>query len=60
MTPKKASTKDLLYAAYRYEHCRGYCLSCPCYNEGYICTQLYEEIVKEISKRKGCVQDENN
>lgn len=60
MTPERASTKDLCYAVYRYEHCCGHCVGCPCYNEDCICTQVYHEIKRELNRRKERVQDENS
>lgn len=46
-----ASTKDLLYAIYRYKHCDGDCASCPCFNEGYDCTDVNNEIIAELDRR---------
>nr|DAG34023.1 MAG TPA: protein of unknown function (DUF5417) [Caudoviricetes sp.] len=51
MTPERASTKDLLYADYRYKHCDGDCNSCPCYNEDYSCSEMYKEIRAELDIR---------
>nr|DAP67347.1 MAG TPA: hypothetical protein [Caudoviricetes sp.] len=47
MTLETASTKDLLYAVYRYEHCA----SCPCFNEDYDCTDVNNEIIAELDRR---------
>lgn len=51
MTLEYASTKDLLYADYRYKHCDGDCDSCPCYNEDYECSETHDEIRKELNQR---------
>jgi hypothetical protein len=52
MTLETASTKDLLYADYRYEHCDGDCESCPCHNEDYACNETHDEIRKELNLRR--------
>lgn len=52
MTLEYASTKDLLYANYRYEHCDGDCESCPCHNEDYDCSETHDEIRKELNLRE--------
>ena len=46
-----ASVKELLYANYRYKHCDGDCSSCPCHNDKLRCSQVYDKIIKELSKR---------
>lgn len=51
MSIETASTKDLLYAIYRYEHCDGDCASCPCFNEDYDCTDVHNEIIVELDRR---------
>ena len=51
MTLETASTKDLLYAIYRYEHCDGDCASCPCFNEDVDCSDVHDEIREELDIR---------
>lgn len=51
MTLETETTKELLYANYRYEHCDGNCDSCPCYNEDYRCSYIHDEIRKELNSR---------
>lgn len=52
MKLETASTKDLLYADYRYKHCDGDCESCPCQNEDYDCSYIHDEIIKELNLRE--------
>ena len=51
MTLETASTKELLFANYRYETCDGNCEKCPCYNEDYPCYKIHDEIRKELNLR---------
>lgn len=46
-----ASVKDLLYASYRYKHCDGDCDSCPCSNEDYDCSEVFDKIESELNRR---------
>lgn len=46
-----ASTKDLLYADYRYKHYDGDCDSCPCHSEDNRCSKTHDEIKKELNLR---------
>ncbi len=48
---KTLSTKDLLYANYRYKNCDGDCNSCPCHSEECRCSQFYEQVKKELNER---------
>lgn len=52
MTPERASTKDLLYANYRYKNCDGDCSSCPCHSEDYPCSETYKEMMRELDRRE--------
>lgn len=51
MEIKTATTKELLYADYRYKHCDGDCKSCPCGNEGNNCSETHNLIQEELSNR---------
>lgn len=51
MTLEYASTKELQYADYRYEHCDGNCENCPCHNEDRACYETHDEIRRELNLR---------
>jgi hypothetical protein len=51
MNVKALSIKELLYANYRYKNCDRDCDSCPCHNENYRCSQVYDQIKKELAER---------
>jgi hypothetical protein len=57
MKRDEVSTKRLLYAKYRYEHCDGDCSSCPCHTD-YRCYDSYEAIIAELERRES--NNENN
>lgn len=59
MNPVTASTKELLYAGHKFENCDGFCDRCPCFNEDYSCSEVYEIIKDELNSRKERVQYEN-
>lgn len=48
---KTLSDKELLYANYRYKNCDGDCNSCPCHDDNYRCSQVYNQIKKELAER---------
>lgn len=48
---KTLSTRDLLYAVYRHKNCDGDCNSCPCHNDKHRCSQVYEQVKKELAER---------
>ena len=48
---KTLSTKELLYANYRYKNCDGDCNSGPCHDEERRCSQVHDQIIKELTER---------
>lgn len=52
MNLETMTTKELLYADYRYKHCDGDCNSCPCYNDDYSCYEIHDEIRAELNERE--------
>lgn len=56
MKRDEVSTKRLLYAKYRYEHCDGDCSSCPCYTD-YCCYDSYEAIIAELERRESNIEN---
>lgn len=48
---KDLDTETLNWMSYKFEHCDGQCINCPCHDISFYCGYVNEQVKKELQKR---------